>query len=275
MPTLQLSDKLTIHYCDQNNAGSPIILLLHGLGVNSESWGMQTPALEGAGFRILIPDIRGFGKSSYPGGSVSIRDLAGDMAQVMAAAGVCTAAVVGISMGGCIALQMALDEPRLVSKLALINTFSCLRPKNVGAILYFATRLFLAHAIGVEAQARAVAQHLFPRAEDETLRALFIEQISQADPAGYRATMRALARFDVTPHLSGIHTPTLMITGEQDTTVPREMQNELAKRIPNAWQKIIPSAGHAVTVEKPEEINRILIDFINPNSRGEVAALPY
>ena len=275
MPILQLSTELTLHFSDIQNTGSPTVLLLHGLGVNSESWGMQTPALSRAGFRILIPDIRSFGKSSYPGGSVSIRDLAVDIAQILAAAGICAAAVVGISMGGCIALQLAIDMPGLVSKLVLINTFSCLRPKKMDAMLYLVTRLLLAHAIGVEAQARTVAQHLFPRVEDETLRALFIDQISQADPAGYRATMRALARFNVTRHLPGIHIPTLVITGEKDTTVPKEIQNELAKRIPNARQKIISGAGHAVTVEKPVEINRILIDFLNPKSRGELSPLPY
>ncbi len=267
MPTLQLSNELTIHFYDLQSAGSPTVVLLHGLGVNSQSWGMQTPALERAGFRVLIPDMRSFGKSSYPGGRVSLRDLAGDMTQVLAATGVCAAAVVGISMGGCVALQMAIDEPQLVTKLVLINTFSRLRPRNVGALFYYATRLFLAHAIGVKTQARAVAHHLFPGAGDEALRALFIDQISQADPAGYRATMRALARFDVTQRLPGIQIPTLVITGEQDTTVPIEIQNELASRIPNAQHKTIPGAGHAVTIEKPNEINHILIEFINANSR--------
>jgi 3-oxoadipate enol-lactonase len=266
MPSIQLSDDLSNYFYDIQSSGSPTVLLLHGLGVNSESWGMQAPALEGAGFRVLIPDMRGFGKSTYPGGGVSIRDIAGDMTKLLASLEIREAIIVGISMGGAVALQIAIDTPSLVSRLVLINTFACLRPRQAGAWLYFATRFFLAHIIGVRTQARTVAKHLFPRPEDARLRDLFIEQISRADPAGYRAAMRALARFDVSKRLAEIGVPTLVITGDQDTTVPREIQEKLATNIPCAQHEIVTGAGHAVTVEKPDQINRLLIAFINERS---------
>ena len=197
MPDLQLSDGLVIHYVDAQFSGSPPVLLLHGLGVNSKSWGMQVPALERAGFRILMPDIRGFGKSTFPGGSVTVRRLASDIVLLLHNLHIPSTVVVGISMGGALALQMALDNPELVSRLILINTFSHLRPKRVKTWVYFAVRFAMLHIIGLKAQAHAVATHLFPSPADAALREIFYTQISQADPAGYRAAMRALARFNV------------------------------------------------------------------------------
>jgi 3-oxoadipate enol-lactonase len=262
MPTLQLSDDLLIHFNDIPNPGSPTVVLLHGLGVNNESWGMQAPVLAGAGFRVLIPDLRGFGRSTYPGGRLSIRDMAGDVVSLLTSLEIPAATIAGISMGGTVALQLAIDRPDLVSRLILINTFARLRPMQLRTWLYFASRFFLAHIIGVRTQARTVAKHLFPRPQDAALRELFVEQISQADPAGYRAAMRALARFDVSRRLAEISVPTLVITGDQDTTVPREIQQALATHIPGACHEIISGAGHAATVEKPEQINRLLINFI-------------
>ena len=67
MPTLPLSAVLTLHYLDINPHGSPTVLLLHGLGATGGSWELQVPALVRSGFRVLAPDLRGFGQSTYPG----------------------------------------------------------------------------------------------------------------------------------------------------------------------------------------------------------------
>ena len=112
------------------------------------------------------------------------------------------------------------------------------------------------------AQARAVAQRLFPHPEQELLRKELISQILQADPSGYRSTLLALARFNVSDRLSEINRPTLVISGEADTTVPMENQLQLVSGIPNASHRIIPEAGHAVIVEKPEIFNQILLEFL-------------
>jgi 3-oxoadipate enol-lactonase len=263
MPSLQLSDDLTIHYQYIQPEGSPVVVLLHGLGVNNESWGMQLPALQDAGFCVLTPDIRGFGKSTCLRGSVSVAHLAGDIVALLQSLKIARSVIVGISMGGAIALQMTIDAPNLVSKLVLINTFACLRPKDPSTWLYFASRFALAHIVGVHAQAYTVANHLFPHPEQAGLRQILIDQIAQANPGGYRAAMRALARFNVSSHLKDIAIPTLVITGDQDQTVPREVQEFLAKNIVGARYEIVVGAGHAVTVEKPSQVNRLLTDFIS------------
>ncbi len=128
MPIIQLSPQLALHTIEINPHGSPVVLLLHGLGATGESWGLQFPALQEAGFRVLAPDVRGFGKSTNPKGRLTIRDLARDMALLLNYLQAHPAHIVGISMGGAIALQLTLDYPNLVHRLVLVNTFSRLRP---------------------------------------------------------------------------------------------------------------------------------------------------
>jgi pimeloyl-ACP methyl ester carboxylesterase len=129
------------------------VLLLHGLGVNGSSWALQFPALAEAGFRPVAPDARGFGQSSYPGGAMTVARMAEDMSALLEALHLVPAHVVGISMGGVLALQLALTRPEMIEKLVLVNTFARLRPERPSVWAYFAFRMILAHD-GLEAQAR-------------------------------------------------------------------------------------------------------------------------
>ena len=262
MPTSNIAPVCSIHYLDPNSSGSPSVLLLHGLGATGESWGLQIPALIEAGYRPIAPDARGFGKSTYPGGSHTIEAMAGDMAALLDRLGAEAAHVVGISMGGTLALSLALHHPQKVDKLVLVNTFSSLRPDKLSIWLYFAFRLVLVHTLGLETQAKAVAGRIFPAPEQNEMRRVLVAQICQADPWGYRATMRALARFNVVERLGEIRAPTLVITGADDTTIPPKNQKTLVERIPGARQIVIPNAGHAVTAQQPEAFNQEMCAFL-------------
>lgn len=262
MPKLTISPGLSLYYEEHNLGGKESVLLLHGLGATTASWQLQIPALVNAGLHTIAVDARGFGNSTYPGGGTNIAEMAGDFYSLLQELHCAPAHIVGISMGGTHALQFALDYPQSTRKLVLINTFARLRPRNLSGWFYFALRFLLVHSLGVPYQARTVAQRLFPDPEQTELRQEFIAQIEQADPTGYRAAMRALARFDVQERLAEIHLPTLVITASNDTTVPPAAQKQLASGISAARQEIIQGAGHAVTVEKPELVNQILVDFL-------------
>ena len=83
-----------------------------------------------------------------------------------------------------------------------------------------------------------------------------------ADPRAYRGAMRALAMFNVSSHLGDVHCPTLVITGELDTTVPPRNQHRLANGIPGAQRILLPGVGHAATVQAAEKVNEILLNFL-------------
>jgi pimeloyl-ACP methyl ester carboxylesterase len=262
MPFINVAPRLQLHYLEKNPAGTSTVLLLHGLGADSSSWQLQIPALTQAGFRVLAPDAPGFGQSTYDGGGASIQRVAALISKFLDATQAGSVHLVGISMGGTIALQMALDFPQTTSKLVLINTFAKLRLSSPKAWPYFALRFILVHTLGIPTQARSVARRIFPHPEQGELRRLLIAQIVQADPRAYRASMRALARFDVADRLQEIHRPTLVVTGDADTTVAPANQEELVKKIAGARQSVVPKAGHAVTIEQPERFNQVLLDFL-------------
>lgn len=267
MAEINLEPGLSIHYQDLNPDGEPGVLLLHGLGTTADAWQLQFPALLNAGFRVIAPDMRGFGKSSYPGGSNQPGVMAQDMFQLMQALSMESFHLVGISLGGTVALELVLSAPEMVKSLVITNSFAKLRPWKFSLWLFYGMRLFLVHMIGIETQADYVAKRLFPSPEQTMFREAFREQISQANPHGYRSVMRSLAYFDVTSEVKKIESPTLVITGDEDNVVPPAVQAQLAAAIPGAQHITMTGAGHAVIVEKPEEYNQVLLDFLQVQSQ--------
>ncbi len=251
-----------LHFLDPNPSGSPAVLLLHGLGANGAMWTLQFDALIAAGFRPLAPDAPGFGDSPYDGRGWNFRRVAAELAGLLRELETGPAHVVGLSMGGVIAQQFAFDYPELVRKLALVSTFSVLRPNNLSQWLYFFQRLVVVHLVGLEQQSKIVARRVFPAPEQESLREMAAAQIARADPRAYRAAMRHLGLFDSRKRLAGIRIPTLVITGADDSTVSPARQELLAISIPGVRQVVIAGGGHAVAIDQAEAFNRGLIDFL-------------
>lgn len=251
-----------LHYLDTNPTGNPAVLLLHGLGADASSWTLQIPSLTSAGFRPIAVDIPGFGQSPYDGRGWSIRRVARDAADLLDELQTGPAHVLGLSMGGTVAQQFALDTPHLTRRLVLVSTFAVLRPDNLSGWLYFIQRFFLVNTLGLPAQAKVVAQRVFPDPRHEELRKILVETISRADPRAYRKAMASLGLFNSMKWLSKINAPTLVVTGEDDTTVNPARQRLLVEGIPNVRQVIIPDAGHAVPVDQPDLFNQELVAFL-------------
>jgi 3-oxoadipate enol-lactonase len=185
------------------------------------------------------------------------------MADLLNELGVEPAHVVGISMGGTIAQQLILDRPRMVQKLVLVNTFSILRPKRLSGWFYFLQRFLLVHLLGLTTQAKFVAKRIFPGTDQQPMRDLLVDQITQADPRAYRAAMRSLGLFNSSKRLRQITSPTLVITSDHDTTLPKDSQKFLVEHIQSAHQLIIiQNAGHAVTIDQPVAFNAALLKFL-------------
>jgi 3-oxoadipate enol-lactonase len=266
MPEVNLKPNFSLYYFDSDLSGGPPVLLLHGLGATGDSWQLQIPALKEAGFHVLAPDARGFGRSSYPEDQLTVKAMAGDYAALLEKLGTYPAQIVGLSMGGAAALQFSVSYAQYTRSLVLVNTFAALRPGSTRGWFYFALRLLLVHTLGLPTQAEFVSRRVFPKPEQELYRQAFIAQVQQANPRAYRSAMRALARFDLTRNLQDIQCPTLVITGKDDTTVPLRLQRRLAASIPGAEHVIIPGAGHAVSIDQSELFNRCLLEFLIKHS---------
>lgn len=170
--------------------------------------------------------------------------------------------IVGLSMGGVIAQQFALDFPALTRKLVLVSTFSVLRPKDLSQWWYFLQRLLVVHLVGMESQARIVARRVFPHPGQEALREMAAAQIARSNPRAYCAAMRQLAWFDSRPRLHELRVPVLVVTGGRDTTVSPERQRLLAEAIRGARQVLLPEGGHALSIDQAEAFNRVLLEFL-------------
>lgn len=246
------------------------ILLLHGLGANAQSWFLQIPVLVDAGYRVIAPDLPGFGKSRFEGSCWSIDEICSILFKTIRSRNIQNFGLLGISMGGVVGLKMASEYREFVSMSILVNTFAALRPKGWSELRYFFRRAVRAFFLSPAAQAELVAQRIFPDNEKLLYRNMLVESIRQADQRAYRQAMFALTRFDGRKLASKVVQPTLLMTGEQDTTVPLYLQRRLALCLPNCGHVIVPNAGHALPIDQPEVFNKIMLDFYrNPSEMVE------
>ena len=260
-----------IYYLDPNPKGSPVVLLLHGLGADSSSWGYQIPILSEANMRPICVDLPGFGKSPIMERNWKISKITGQVADLTKGL-TSSCIVVGISMGGTVALQLCLDYPELVERLVLVSTFATLKPKHLHEWIYLSSRYIKARLQGVNAQAEMVAKRIFPNPNQNSLRGILVDQIHQANPTAYVSAMRALRFFDVRKRLNEISVPTLVISGGNDTTVPLENQTEMTNKIHGARQIIIPGGGHAIIADQPDIFNQVLLDFLSDGKPGSLSS---
>jgi pimeloyl-ACP methyl ester carboxylesterase len=267
MPLLALSPNLTLHYLDVNPVGRRTVLLLHGLGATSRSWRPQITALAGAGYRILAPDLRGFGQSTYPG-RTSLAEMAQDVAGLLRAVAPEPVGVVGISMGGAVALHLALDQPSLVRSQVLVNTSARLRPRHPGGWLNYALLYLGLRSVSMQRRARLVARHTFPYAHQAELRRLLFEQIVQSNRHGYMQSLWEMGCLNLLPRLGQVRAPTIVITGADDRTIRPKNQRKLAEAITGARHVVIPRGGHGVTVDQVEGFNRALLGFLDQHHSG-------
>ena len=252
-----------IYYVDPNPTSDKPILFLHGLGVDGTSWLPQIQVFSEAGYRPIAVDLPGFGNSPYDGRGWSLKRTVKELAGLLDELKTGPVYLVGLSLGGVMAQQFALDNPELVQQLVLVSTFAVLRPENFSQWLYFLQRVIFVHVLGLKAQATIVARRVFPEPDKEVLREMVVEKIANADPRAYRAAMRSLGLFNSLRKLPALHIRTLVISGESDTTVSPLRQQVLVDNIKNARHVVIPEAGHAVNIDQPELFNRTVLDFLS------------
>ncbi|MGI5472848.1 alpha/beta fold hydrolase [Streptomyces sp. CA-132043] len=251
-------------YGVQGPADGMPVLLIHGHPFNRTLWDPQADALASAGYRVITPDLRGYGQSPVSGDLVYLSDFADDLAALLDHLGIPTAVVGGVSMGGQITMEMQARHPDRVAAMVLSDSSA---PAETPDGKLFRNRLadrLLAEGMAgyagevIDKMLAAYNVSALPQVADRVL-----TMMRATDPRGAAAALRGRAeRPDYRPGLSDVDVPVLLLVGADDVYTPLADAEEIRSHVPHARLAVIDRAGHLPGAEQPEVFNRHLLDFL-------------
>jgi 3-oxoadipate enol-lactonase len=243
-------------YYEEYGHGIPAIFL-HGFPFDHTIWEPLIPMLEKQ-TRMILPDLRGFGRSPVTEGVYSMRLLAEDIVHLMNRLDIEKAVIVGHSMGGYASLAFAHAYPGRLLGLGLVATHSAAdNPERRQARQKLAEQV--THK-GARVVASNLVSTLTPKKElVEPIQSLIL----QAHPTGISGALRGMAeRPDLTGELSNITVPAVVIVGKADQLMPRDLVDTTAQMLPKGWLVEIPDAGHMLMMEDPQAVAEALTEML-------------
>lgn len=263
---------IVLHYRRVGRRGGPRIVFANSLGSDLAIWDDIADEL-GADFELLFYDKRGHGLSevlSAPGG---IADHADDLLALLDHVGWGSTAVCGLSVGGLIAMEVAIRAPERVTQLVLMDTAA-----RIGTADAWNARIAAVLQRGVASIGDQIMERWFSLAFRECRPDEFAgwQRMLERTPAiGYADTCRALRDADLTDAIRRIEAPTLVIAGDKDLSTPPHLVADTARRIPAATFRTISGAGHLPCIERPDEVASLLRDFLKPAIPGQSDPEPH
>jgi 3-oxoadipate enol-lactonase len=252
-----------MHHLVEGRPDAPTVVLAGSLGSTLAMWDPQVPAL-GRHLRVVRYDARGHGGSPVPAGPYSIDDLVDDLVALLDTVEVERAHVVGLSLGGMVAMRLAAREPARVDRLALLCTSAVLSPPEA-----WAERAALVRADGTGAVAQAVVGRWLTDqrrlAHPEEVQRL-VAMIAATPAEGYASCCTAIEKMDLRPDLPRITAPTLVIGGAEDLSMPRSHQEAIVAAVPGARLRIVEHAAHLASFEQPDTVNALLLEHLTSDT---------
>jgi pimeloyl-ACP methyl ester carboxylesterase len=240
-----------VHGADQSSR--PPILLIHGAGGTHLNWPAQIRRLNGQ--RVFALDLPGHGKSEGVGYQ-SIDDYTKVALQFMKTARLSPAVVIGHSMGSAIALTLALRYPKRILGLGLIGSGAKLRVAP--ALLDLAS-----NPASYPFVIKMVTENSYSSSTDLRIKELGAQRLEEGRPSVLAGDLLACDSFDVMERVKRIEVPTLIICGKDDLMTPPNRSEYLRDQIQNADLHLIEQAGHMVMLERPDEVARLLGEFLD------------
>ena len=263
MPVVERPDGARIAWSSDGDESAPAVLLVMGLAYPAAMWFRLVPGLAER-YRVLRLDNRGAGLTGdVPGGPYTVETMAGDCLAVLEEAGVQRAQVVGISMGGLIAQELALTAPERVSSLCLVAT----HPGTAHAVWDAEALAMLGNRGEMTVQEAAEMSLPFnyaagtPRERIEEDWAVRFPLA--ASPAGYLNQLAGASAWSGLERLPSLQVPTLVVHGEVDRLVPPDNGRMLAEAIPGAELALVPDANHILMTDQPEQVEKVLLDWLD------------
>lgn len=253
---------VSLHYQHyQGDSSSPCMVLLHSLAMDHTFWRLVAPTMARSG-PVICVDLLGHGKSSKPAGPYSIAMFAQGIARLVEALGYDKVVIAGASLGGCIALQFAIDNPQRTSGLGLFGTtawYGETAPADWAARAAKAQEQGLASLIEFQ-KTRWFGDEF--RAGQVAVVQDCVDVFLRNDIRAYVATCHAMGAFDARSGAAQLRLPTAILAGEEDYAAPPAMAKALHEAISGSSLAIIPAARHLIPLEKPESVIPVLQDLV-------------
>src|SRR5687767_4605080 len=250
------------HYVIDGPAHAPVVVLAHSLGVTHRLWDATAAELRDR-FRVLRYDVRGHGASAVPAGPYTVEQMAGDVRELLDRLGIETAHVVGMSMGGLIAMAFALAAPARTRSLVLCDTTACYGP---GVTPMWDDRIRVAETEGMTDELVERTMAIWFTAGFRERHADIVDSVramlKATDPRGYAASIRAIGWVDLRDRIRAIVAPTLVVVGEKDPGTPVTMARDIHERIAGSRLVVLQGAMHCAPVEACGQFNRVVRDFL-------------
>jgi pimeloyl-ACP methyl ester carboxylesterase len=253
----------------------PPLVFVHGLGGRWTNWLENLTAAADAGRRVIAMDLPGFGASPLPSEQISIPGYGRWLVALLDELGVTRAALVGNSMGGYIAAEVAIQAPALVDRLVLVSaagiTSQDQRSDRLLSALYrfeavgaYLTGAVVARAAGLARRPvlRRRALAFVMRHPEQLSPALAYEQIGGIGTPGFLPALDACSDYPIRDRLPEIAAPTLVVWGADDVIVPARDADVFAELIPGARKVVWEDTGHVAMLERPEAFNALLGEFL-------------
>ncbi|HXN86525.1 MAG TPA: alpha/beta fold hydrolase [Candidatus Binataceae bacterium] len=247
---------------DHAGSGS-LVVLMHGIGGNRSNWHDQLPEFAGY-FHAVTWDARGYGDSDDYEGALNFGDFASDLARLLDHFKAPRAHLVGLSMGGVIALDFVSRWPDRVATLTLCDSlpgFSHISDEQRAEFIRLRQEPLLA-GIELKDMAPAVAKSLLGKSPRPGSFERLVASMSALHKDSYLKTIAGLANYTRVLNLEAISVPTHIVVGAEDSLTPPAISREMARRIAGARLTIIEDAGHLSNIEQPETFNRAVLGFL-------------
>ena len=255
MPRVPTSNGYDIGFDEAGGGDATAIIFLHGVGSDKSVW---RPQLEyfGEDRRAIAFDYPGYGDSDPAPAGTTRDDYASAIISAMHELGVDRAHICGLSLGGVVAIAMHHADPGRCASLILADTFA-VHPQ--GEAIYDRS---IAASADLRALAEARVDVLLGQPADPAVRSEVVETMARIEPAAYRIGAEAVWRADQVERASNVQAPTLVVCGTEDKVTPPALSTALAALIPGARYEGIAGAGHISNLERADEFNRLVEEFI-------------
>jgi pimeloyl-ACP methyl ester carboxylesterase len=251
-------------YYEEHGAGEPLVLV-PGFGTGLWIWYRQIPALA-EHFRVIAFDPRGVARSDKPDEPMLMRGYADDVAALLEALNVERAHVLGASFGGFVAQEFALAYPSRTRGLVLCCT-SFGGPRHCPPAPETLQAIASTKGLNTEERVRenlllAFSPAFVSEQPEEVERVIRLRAENDVPEYAYLRQLQAAMAFNAEDRVANIKASTLVITGDADVIVPHENSSNLAAQIPGSTLRVIEGGSHTFFIERPEEFNSAVIEFI-------------